>query len=399
MAESVWGQLAKAQDDPETIEEAIARLIAEHETNAGAHTGAGEALETHKTQVIVDHPAGSIVEDKLDSGAVTENKIGNLAVTSGKIGSLAVINAKIDNLAVTSGKIGNLAVINAKIDNLAVTSGKIGSLAVTSAKIDNLAVTSGKIGSLAVTNAKIDNLAVTEGKIANLSVTNAKINDLNADKITAGTITALNFRTAISNRRATLTATAGTEQHALSFYDSTGTIKGRLSEISGVMTLMASGGFRVINTILPIAGGGYDIGSPADKWSNGFFYTSLQVTGWLGVGGLLVIDTDRSIYNITGVRQNWNPYTPSTYDLGSATDKWRTLYAEHATFYDVVTMNDDLNVAKNISINGNGFLNLRAMSGATAAGLSSQNGSMYYRTDDHVIRVLLNGSWETLLTT
>jgi len=64
MADPVWGLLQKAQDDPETIEEAIVRLIGEHEADAGAHTGTGESLETHKAQEIVDHPAGSVLADK-----------------------------------------------------------------------------------------------------------------------------------------------------------------------------------------------------------------------------------------------------------------------------------------------------------------------------------------------
>jgi len=64
MADPVWGNLAKAQDDDETIEEAIARLIAVHETDPDAHTGAGESLETHKSQEVIDHPAGSVVDDK-----------------------------------------------------------------------------------------------------------------------------------------------------------------------------------------------------------------------------------------------------------------------------------------------------------------------------------------------
>jgi len=64
MANPVWGQLEKAQDDAETIEEAVARLIAEHEADAGAHTGTGESLETHKSQEVVDHPQGSILPDK-----------------------------------------------------------------------------------------------------------------------------------------------------------------------------------------------------------------------------------------------------------------------------------------------------------------------------------------------
>jgi len=343
MAEPVWGQLAKAQDDQETIEEALVRLIGEHETDSGAHTGAGGALETHKTQVVVDHPAGSIVEDKLPDEVITTPKIKDLGVTGDKIANLAVTNAKIDSLAVTEAKIANLAVTNAKID------------------------------SLAVTNAKIDSLAVTEAKIANLAVTNAKIDSL-----------------AVTN--------VGTEQHALSFFDSSGFLKGRLSEIASEMTFWAPGGVRFLGAVLPPVGGGYSIGSPADKWSNGFFLTSLQVAGWLGVGGFAVIDSSRNIMNINKVQQNWNPKTPSIYDLGNATDKWRTLYAENAIFYDLVNVGGNLNVSKHLSIIGNGFLNLKAMSGATASSLSAQNGSMYYRTDDHTIRVLLNGSWQTLST-
>ena len=64
MADPVWGLLPKSQTDAETIEEAIAQLIAEHETDSGAHTGSGESLETHKAQDIIDHKAGSVLADK-----------------------------------------------------------------------------------------------------------------------------------------------------------------------------------------------------------------------------------------------------------------------------------------------------------------------------------------------
>lgn len=59
-----WGFLPKSQVDPETIEEAIARLIAEHEADPQAHLGSGEALETHRINEVIDHPAGSVVADK-----------------------------------------------------------------------------------------------------------------------------------------------------------------------------------------------------------------------------------------------------------------------------------------------------------------------------------------------
>ena len=64
MAFDVWGQIPKAQDDPETIEEAIARLIATHEAEPTSHTGDGEAIDVHRKNAVVDHPEGSILGDK-----------------------------------------------------------------------------------------------------------------------------------------------------------------------------------------------------------------------------------------------------------------------------------------------------------------------------------------------
>lgn len=45
------------------------------------------------------------------------------------------------------------------------------------------------------------------------------------------------------------------------------------------------------------------------------------------------------------------------------------------------------------------FVRLARLSSGTASGLSPVNGSMYYRTDDNVIRVYLNGTWRTITTT
>jgi hypothetical protein len=43
-----------------------------------------------------------------------------------------------------------------------------------------------------------------------------------------------------------------------------------------------------------------------------------------------------------------------------------------------------------------GFVNLCQMTGATASGISAQDGSMYYRTDDNTVRVRVAGTWRTL---
>jgi len=60
----VWGGLAKAQDDPETIEEAIARMIDEHDDDADAHVEEGQSLTLHRANEVVDHPEGSVLADK-----------------------------------------------------------------------------------------------------------------------------------------------------------------------------------------------------------------------------------------------------------------------------------------------------------------------------------------------
>ncbi|MES2382885.1 MAG: hypothetical protein V4538_17690 [Bacteroidota bacterium] len=69
MADPTWGMLPKSQVDPQLIEERIAQMISEHESDPEAHLGVGESLEQHKTNEIIDHPAQSIVADKFSSSA------------------------------------------------------------------------------------------------------------------------------------------------------------------------------------------------------------------------------------------------------------------------------------------------------------------------------------------
>lgn len=64
MADPLWGMLAKSAVDNETVEEAVARLIAVHEADETAHLGTGESLETHKSSDIIDHLQSSIIMDK-----------------------------------------------------------------------------------------------------------------------------------------------------------------------------------------------------------------------------------------------------------------------------------------------------------------------------------------------
>lgn len=70
MSNPVWGLLEKAQDDDQTILEAIDAKIAAHEADEEAHLGVGESLQSHRAEEIIDHVAGSIVQDKILNGEI-----------------------------------------------------------------------------------------------------------------------------------------------------------------------------------------------------------------------------------------------------------------------------------------------------------------------------------------
>jgi hypothetical protein len=88
------------------------------------------------------------------------------------------------------------------------------------------AVTTVKIANLAVTTAKIADAQITTAKIADAQITNAKINDLSADKINAGIITAIRFRTAASGERYEIRG--DTAEAFTRMFNSAGTEVGRM---------------------------------------------------------------------------------------------------------------------------------------------------------------------------
>jgi len=61
----IWGNLPKSQTDNETIEQAIDRIILEHNNDEESHLGVGQSLQSHKASEIIDHLASSIVADKI----------------------------------------------------------------------------------------------------------------------------------------------------------------------------------------------------------------------------------------------------------------------------------------------------------------------------------------------
>ena len=68
----VWGLLPKSQIDAETVEEAISRIVDEHNYDEEAHLGEGQSLQSHKASEIIDHLVSSIVSDKIKDGEIWE---------------------------------------------------------------------------------------------------------------------------------------------------------------------------------------------------------------------------------------------------------------------------------------------------------------------------------------
>jgi len=65
-----WSGLQKSSTDDQTIEEAIIALVASHNADPTAHGDAGEALDLHKTNAVIDHPAGSLKGDKVSNNEI-----------------------------------------------------------------------------------------------------------------------------------------------------------------------------------------------------------------------------------------------------------------------------------------------------------------------------------------
>lgn len=70
MTVETWGLIPKAQDNAQTIDEAIASAIAVHEADPDAHLGADESIDVHRKNTTIDHPEGSVLPDKFQKGGL-----------------------------------------------------------------------------------------------------------------------------------------------------------------------------------------------------------------------------------------------------------------------------------------------------------------------------------------
>jgi hypothetical protein len=84
--------------------------------------------------------------------------------------------------------------------------------------------------------------------------------------------------------------------------------------------------------VLPASDNTYDLGSSTYRWRNLYLAGSLNLSGTLNVGslqvgGTTVIDSNRVLQNISSVAQSLVPSADNSYDLGSSSYRWRSIYA------------------------------------------------------------------------
>lgn len=144
--------------------------------------------------------AGAILADAIAANAVIANAIAAGAVTTEKLAAGAVTAETIDAGAVTTEKLAAKAVTTDKLAAESVTADNIKAGAVKTTHLDAEAVTAEKIeaGSITADRMKAKTITAESGiladgvvgtaQIANSSITSAKIVSLNADVITAGTL-------------------------------------------------------------------------------------------------------------------------------------------------------------------------------------------------------------------
>ncbi|NLD59229.1 MAG: hypothetical protein GX647_06210 [Clostridiales bacterium] len=171
---------------PDTGQNALRAITPEGALNAARLTGTVDggllAAESVTAGAI---RAGSVTAGKLAAGSVTAEKLAAGSVTAGKLDA-ATVDARVATIA--RAEIAAAEIDGARIADASILTAKIQDAAITGAKIGTAAVGTAKIALGAITAALIANGAIGTAQIADASITSAKVVDLNADAITAGTL-------------------------------------------------------------------------------------------------------------------------------------------------------------------------------------------------------------------
>ena len=161
------------------------------------------------------------------TGQITGTQITDDSITSPKIAANAVVADKIAANAITTDKLNANAVTAAKIAAGTITATEIASATITADKM--------VVGTITAASAIIADAAITGAKIANATITDANISSLNADKLTAGSITIAPSSgvSAISSTNFNVTSAGSVSAKDLTIGTTTTTTNGTGNEVSG----------------------------------------------------------------------------------------------------------------------------------------------------------------------
>ena len=221
---------------------------------------------------------GNVTSDNMADGSVDADAIMDLAIEARNIASGAISEVKIEANAITAGKIAAGAVGANQIAANAVIAEKIAASAVIAEKIAASAIIAEKIG----TNEIIANTANIKDGV----ITSAKIISLNADVITAGTITGRTVRTAIpaAGVGESVVIEGGSSKYVQFYYnaDLVGYIRGYTTEGAEVtyVEISAASGRKIKlknsyiefnGSIAPNSDNAHQCGTDSLRWSKGWF--------------------------------------------------------------------------------------------------------------------------------
>lgn len=253
-------------------------------------------------------------------------------------------------------------------------------------------------GAAADVNANSGTVNANKINAANLSAISANLGTITAGTITGVTITGGTLQTATSGRRIKISSSPA---NSIEFYDDTtlyGVLEADKVGTDGYINLIAQddgagmsvytgvGASAFSSTSVFSNGGSFDTSGNA---SNGFNVINGKYGGYFMVFGDGTA-VDRIATDLE-VECDWIPSADISYDLGSASKKWSTVYAATVNGLTALTVNGTANVT-NLNINSTSIprMYFAYCSGTT---LSQVNTSAFTLTNPSTGNYTLTHNW------
>ena len=269
-------------------------------------------------------------------------------------------------------------------------------------------------GSSSTTNYVLDgtqNIAYKSITADSISATYIYAGTIDADQINVGTLTGFEIQTATTGYRLIMSGA----NNAYEFrYNST--LLAKLESI--IVPDTGFGGAALVHgtgsILLGISGEGIGIGDRAitmqDSTGSQYFQfydndggvcevkCNVETTIFNNLGVTLDLSVTGTIFSATSISSSGTVTGSNLSGTNTGDSSGHSgLAALSGASFTGATETNGSNA--HLSVSGNAFLRIKSMTGSTASGLTgAQNGAIYYRSDDHIPRMYVNGAWYSILT-